>query len=419
MACFTSASVNVFNSLDHFELSLGEFCDLIQTDEADATILAADTTAWCRDGTDTSKTLRPHVGWCPTPCDTSIDRSKVRKQAGGNNSSSSLLSDSDASVFNKSERTTNTQANWPISVNNAVPLGQSCTRLPDLQTRHSDAATLACEGSPHQSGSATLVSAASHQHLPPTCQLNAGLHPVLHHTSSLTLDEDEFDAISRPPATHSSVEKQRRDRLNSLIEKLSTIVPPTDERYVAANQGSRRPKHVVLSDAIRTLRTLQEHVSTFPGCARTVAPSPTSITQQPVSGCQPSGPMDMPLPLDISNSATGVMVDAKPGAAIWRLRVTCRDRPGLLADVAVSIRNLPVSITAASVTTTPEGKAQQVFDLAVLDLSLAPEEVQCAVNAALYAHLLSAPSLPSPKGSPTEQLNNNLAPAAKRPRVGA
>jgi hypothetical protein len=47
--------------------------------------------------------------------------------------------------------------------------------------------------------------------------------------------------------SHSTVEKQRRDRLNSLIDELSGIVPPADSKYSNETHSVRRPKHVVLT----------------------------------------------------------------------------------------------------------------------------------------------------------------------------
>lgn len=72
---------------------------------------------------------------------------------------------------------------------------------------------------------------------------------------------------------------------------------------------------------------------------------------------------------------------------MWQVKIGCRDRPGLLADICTALRTLPVTVTAASVTTTPDGKVQDAFEMKVHDELLSAEEVQCAVNAALYANL--------------------------------
>lgn len=70
-----------------------------------------------------------------------------------------------------------------------------------------------------------------------------------------------------PKQPHSQVEKQRRDRINSLIDELRELVPPqgseaaaTMPQEGAASEG-RRPKHVVLADTIRLIKDLQLQVA--------------------------------------------------------------------------------------------------------------------------------------------------------------
>ena len=46
----------------------------------------------------------------------------------------------------------------------------------------------------------------------------------------------------KPQISHSTVEKQRRDRLNSLIDELSDMVPPADPKYGSDTNSVRRPK---------------------------------------------------------------------------------------------------------------------------------------------------------------------------------
>eukprot|EP00879_Flechtneria_rotunda_P025524 GHRR01027125.1.p1 GENE.GHRR01027125.1~~GHRR01027125.1.p1 ORF type:complete len:302 (+),score=54.28 GHRR01027125.1:221-1126(+) len=60
--------------------------------------------------------------------------------------------------------------------------------------------------------------------------------------------------------SHSTIEKQRRDRINSLIDELRDLVPPASAVKGPDGSDLKRPKHVVLSDTISLLRTLREKV---------------------------------------------------------------------------------------------------------------------------------------------------------------
>ncbi|GFH21651.1 uncharacterized protein HaLaN_19003, partial [Haematococcus lacustris] len=75
----------------------------------------------------------------------------------------------------------------------------------------------------------------------------------------------------KPQISHSTVEKQRRDRINSLIDELRELVPPQkgsqaapstaglNAKDAAAAAEARRPKHVVLADTIALLKQLHLH----------------------------------------------------------------------------------------------------------------------------------------------------------------
>jgi hypothetical protein len=76
-------------------------------------------------------------------------------------------------------------------------------------------------------------------------------------SSSIHRGSASYDACGKLQISHSTVEKQRRDRLNSLIDELSDIVPPADPKYGNDATSVRRPKHVVLSDTINLLRAMQ------------------------------------------------------------------------------------------------------------------------------------------------------------------
>ncbi|KAI8472770.1 MAG: hypothetical protein J3K34DRAFT_502283 [Monoraphidium minutum] len=61
--------------------------------------------------------------------------------------------------------------------------------------------------------------------------------------------------------SHSTIEKQRRDRLNALLDELGALVPPPCGRQ----DGGRRPKHLILSDAIALLAALRGRVAAGEG----------------------------------------------------------------------------------------------------------------------------------------------------------
>lgn len=63
----------------------------------------------------------------------------------------------------------------------------------------------------------------------------------------------------KPQISHSVVEKQRRDRINNLIDELREIVPPQE----SSPTDTKRPKHVVLADTIALVRDMQVKVRTL------------------------------------------------------------------------------------------------------------------------------------------------------------
>lgn len=63
--------------------------------------------------------------------------------------------------------------------------------------------------------------------------------------------------------SHSTIEKQRRDRINSLIDELRELVPSAATLKGPDGADMKRPKHVVLSDTISLLKHLQDKVRCF------------------------------------------------------------------------------------------------------------------------------------------------------------
>ena len=58
----------------------------------------------------------------------------------------------------------------------------------------------------------------------------------------------------KAPPHHPAVEKARRDRINNLLGEIRELIPARAEQLT--NGVDKRPKHVVLQDAIECLRFL-------------------------------------------------------------------------------------------------------------------------------------------------------------------
>eukprot|EP00198_Chlamydomonas_reinhardtii_P010608 XP_001699945.1 predicted protein [Chlamydomonas reinhardtii] len=168
----------------------------------------------------------------------------------------------------------------------------------------------------------------------------------------------EAAAGSRAPVSHSTVEKQRRDRINSLIDE-----------------------HVVLADTINLLKALRQRVNRGASGVRNV---------------RALGPACNGLPLWMPNQGRALQDDddmghpggpgvtVKKGPDCFYVQVTCPDRKGLLSDITDTLRNLSLEVRTAAVTTNG-GSVRDVFEVVPPDgaVALAPEAVQSMVQGAL------------------------------------
>ncbi|KAG2426575.1 hypothetical protein HXX76_012893 [Chlamydomonas incerta] len=311
----------------------------------------------------------------------------------------------------------------------------------------------------------TLVAAATAaqqaQHNAQLAAAAAGCLPV---HASHPLQLARFASVPAPPGramsmpmaepkgqiSHSTVEKQRRDRINSLIDELRELVPP-QQRSAANGAGAaaaandaggleaRRPKHVVLADTIQLLKHLQLKLSmgtlevggVTNGCygngngGYCNGGGSGGVGGRPGSGfngdedtansegkaskgssshddMEVGGAPQMPhIPCQMTQMS-GVTVERGPDC--YYVQVKCRDRKGLLSDIINALRQLPLEIRTAAVTTT-NGTVRDVFEVKLDDPGLSPEDVQNLVHDALFqSHLLAAQS-------------DSLAAAGKRPRA--
>ncbi|PRW58868.1 Transcription factor ABORTED MICROSPORES [Chlorella sorokiniana] len=234
---------------------------------------------------------------------------------------------------------------------------------------------------------------------------------------------------SRPaPPTkqpHSQVEKQRRDRINSLIDELRELVPPQGSEAAAMSaldgptSDGRRPKHVVLADTIRLIKDMQLQLAEGQGGPEDAGGNSSSRDAQPPwheppalhweseheheppsqqqrqqqqqqqqqqqdsgEGSHPPHPELPHAPEDEPAAEAGVVVELEEGA-IRYVKVTCPDRHGLLADIVRALKELPLEITTAAITTRRDHTCVDTFQVEVEDPLLQPADIKALVADAL------------------------------------
>lgn len=159
--------------------------------------------------------------------------------------------------------------------------------------------------------------------------------------------------------SHSTIEKQRRDRINSLIDELRDLVPSAGAVRGPDGSDMKRPKHVVLSDTITLLKALRDKSERdqeqLHELKRIVSDKPAAAG---ASVCPelPQAPAHLP-------ASVGVLVEEGPGCFL--VKVNCKDRRGLLGDIARALGGLPLQITRAAITTSHGGCVYDVFEIAL------------------------------------------------------
>lgn len=195
----------------------------------------------------------------------------------------------------------------------------------------------------------------------------------------------------KPMVSHSTVEKQRRDRINSLIDELRDLVPPPSHQEQRSEggegsmgggvDGGKRPKHQVLSDTISLVKELQnklavseeraaalqrhedtcpfhgleEHAVADKRAAQPGSEPPQQQAMEATGGC--SGTTSASVSAAALSDAAAMSVDSQEGVEIEQgagclfVKVCCRDRHGLLADIVRTLKAVPVEISSAAITT--------------------------------------------------------------------
>eukprot|EP00878_Enallax_costatus_P001639 GHUV01001791.1.p1 GENE.GHUV01001791.1~~GHUV01001791.1.p1 ORF type:complete len:387 (+),score=123.59 GHUV01001791.1:106-1266(+) len=225
--------------------------------------------------------------------------------------------------------------------------------------------------------------------------------------------------------SHSTIEKQRRDRINSLIDELRELVPSAATMKGPDGGDMKRPKHVVLSDTISLLKHLQQKsqqdeqelqqlrqqlaaaAAAAPPAATAAAGSADpagsatggsaqSLMQRSLSGgtsatAGASGTAACPeLPQAPVNLPASVGVVVEEGTGCYLVKINCKDRRGLLSDITAALKGLPLQITRAAITTSGVGAVYDVFEIIVepgVDLDgVTALDIQFQVHQALLAH---------------------------------
>ena len=192
--------------------------------------------------------------------------------------------------------------------------------------------------------------------------------------------------------SHSAAEKQRRDRINSLIDELRGIVPPQG----GGQDNSKRPKHAVLNDTIVLLKRLLSEPNNQAAL--------TEWQNGEANGAASPDPSS-----DLEDGDAKVAISAVPGDGnIHKVKVVCLDQygewiqwrmrraarrgarggltpggPGLLHILTAALKSLDLLIQTASISTSPEGIATDVFTVDSSNCKHSQEEIVSAIKEAL------------------------------------
>lgn len=191
--------------------------------------------------------------------------------------------------------------------------------------------------------------------------------------------------------SHGASEKQRRDRINAMIDQLRVIgarhlrscahalpvddaddvhAVPSDAPRSGKGAGSsgdvgegRRSKFVVLQQTINTLKSLQlrcaaqeEELARLRGAA---PPAPPAASNGRSAG---SAPAELPS-LPTAHGVPGVEVHQGSDTRTCFVRVSTMDRRGLLADILNALRAMPLEVVRAAITTSADGRVSDCFEL--------------------------------------------------------
>ena len=214
--------------------------------------------------------------------------------------------------------------------------------------------------------------------------------------------------------SHSVAEKQRRDRINTLIDELRELVPIDLESAEAANQPygedpSKRPKHVVLSDTIKFVRNVlimqrqqqmkmqQAEMSQGGGSVKKEPTNGSDAVSQNSSGGKPhrqssgngdskssgrprrregSAVSDSSNDSDSQADGIEIFVSKLESNNQYSVNVCGKDRNGLLHDITRALKSLDLEIKTATIKTEASGLVSDTFAVDKSYCTLSPKEIE-------------------------------------------
>ena len=227
-----------------------------------------------------------------------------------------------------------------------------------------------------QAQAAQPSTSAGPQHLQPQQQPRSALGMQMQPrmtAAALNMRQRNTAPIRKQPGVpHSEVEKQRRDRINSIVDELRPIVPlATGARET---QDSRRAKHEVLSDTVDYIIALEHHLEQgrqrIDDLEQRVKTQSRQLHEMSAGtsgdrareGGGAAGGRDE-LAGNMSVPTVDIITDEYSRTI---LTLSCADRSGLLSDIMRALKKMPLHVKSANVMTQNNGLVDDKFEI-VLD----------------------------------------------------